>query len=427
MTDEPDRAVGGVGGVGASGGDPADTSILGAPRDGQLRPLFGVVAVLFIAFPIINLSSTSADAVEVVLVVVATALFAGLMLATSPFLGVRPPSASEPPRPFHGAPSARRIVLSTAAVVVLLGIAVFLSVRYPDSGWFALFYYASTGASTIRSTRVAIPLMVIAGVLASLTFFAADRDIGGAVVQGLSVTIIGLTVFSAIAVRRTNRQLVAARHELARLAVADERARIARDMHDTLGHNLSVIALKSELAGRLVDDDPERAKAEIAEVQQVARESLSAVRETIGGFRQPTLATELAGARRVLAAAGIDGRVEPAPDGIPPTADAVLGWAVREGVTNVVRHGQAASARVSVELTGGSAAVDIWNDRPKSGGGSDDGRDQDDGEASRAPGVGGGGSGLAGLRERVAAVGGVVEAGPVAGGGFRLRVSVPIA
>ena len=192
--------------------------------------------------------------------------------------------------------------------------------------------------------------------------------------------------------------------------------RIARDLHDTLGHSLSVIALKSELAGRLVDDDPARAKAEMADVERVARESLSAVRETIGGFRQPTLAAELAGARSALAAAGIDGRVEPAPEGIPAPVDAVLGWAVREGVTNIVRHARAGSAEIRVELSEATAGVDIRNDvRP--------GAAVDDASATprRA------GTGLAGLRERVAIFGGVVEAGPVDDGGFRLHVSVPIA
>ena len=406
MTIDPDAAGGAAGAV----GDTDELTILGTPRDGSLRPLFGVVAVLFISFPILNLLSTNADLVEATLVVIGTVVFAGLMLATSPFLGTR---VREGKAVHRLPPSARRIAASTAAVIVLLAIAVTLSLAYPAAGWFALFYYASTGASTIRSTRVAVPLMILAGVLASLTFFSAEHDLGGAVVQGLSVTIIGFTVFSAIAVRRTNRALVAARHELARLAVADERSRIARDLHDTLGHSLSVIALKSELAGRLVDDDPVRAKAEMADVERVARESLAAVRETIGGFRQSTLAAELAGRAAALAAAGIDGRVEPAPEGIPAAVDAVLGWAVREGVTNIVRHGRAASAVIRIELDDAAAGVDIWNDRLA-------------GEpAAPAPSTPAG-SGLVGLRERVGAFDGRVEAGPVDGGGFRLHVSVPI-
>jgi two-component system sensor histidine kinase DesK len=260
--------------------------------------------------------------------------------------------------------------------------------------------------------------MVVSGIAAGLTFFAVTRDVGAAFIQGLSVTVIGFTVYSAIAVRRTNRALVAAREELARLAVADERARISRDLHDTLGHSLSVIALKSELAGRLVDDDPARARAEMADVEHVARDSLAAVRETIGGFRHPTLASELAGARTALAAAGIDGRVEPAPEGIPAPVDAVLGWAVREGVTNIVRHGAAGAAEIRVELSDGTAGVEIWNDRRD---GSPALASADSARPASA------GTGLAGLRERVAAFGGVVEAGPIPDGGFRLHVSVPLA
>jgi len=152
----------------------------------------------------------------------------------------------------------------------------------------------------------------------------------------------------------------------------------------------------------------------MGDVEQVAREALATVRETIGGFRQPTLAAELAGARSALAAAGIDGRVEPAPDGIPPAVDAVLGWAVREGVTNIVRHGRAASAVIRIELSDAAAGVDIWNDRLSSE------------PATPAP-ASSAGSGLVGLSERVAAFGGQVDAGPVDGGGFRLHVSVPIA
>jgi two-component system sensor histidine kinase DesK len=394
--------------------DRVDTTILGTPRDGQLRPLFGAAAALFIAFPILNLFSADREPLEIVLVLVATTTFAGLMIWTTPFLGSRTATATTAPRFQGGVSSARHVAAATLAVLVLLAVALTLSLAYPDTGWFALFYYASTGAATIRSTRVAISLMIVAGVLASLTFLRAEADIGGAIVQGLSVSIIGLVVYSAIAVRRTNRALVAARHELARLAVTDERSRIARDLHDTLGHSLSVIALKSELAERLVDEDPARARTELEDVQRVARESLAAVRETIGGYRQPTLAAELAGARSTLAAAGISGRVEPAPENLPPAVDAVLAWAVREGVTNIIRHGHAGAAEILVESAPTAAAVEIRNDRV--------------GETPLpAPEPGPSGSGLAGLRERTARLGGGVEAGLLPDGGFRLRVSVPIA
>jgi two-component system sensor histidine kinase DesK len=154
------------------------------------------------------------------------------------------------------------------------------------------------------------------------------------------------------------------------------------------------------------------------DVHRVARDSLSAVRETIGGYRQASLATELAGARSALEAAGIDGRVEPAPEGLPPATDAILGWAVREGVTNILRHGGARAAEIRVEQESAAVSVEIRNDR-------DPGRDASRTEA--APSGGPRGMGLAGLRERVATVGGVVEAGGLPDGGFRLRVSIPIA
>ena len=389
-----------------------DLTIVGAPRAGSLRPLFAAVGLLFIAFPLVNLLSRPPDPLEAALVVAATVIFAGLILWTTRI----PPLDPSAPQVIE--PDDRRLWITSAGVVALIAIATVLTYRYPNAGWFALFYYGSTSAATIRSNRVASALMLASGIAAGVVLFVDERQLGDAIIQGVSVSVIGLVVYSAIAVRRTNRALVAARHELARLAVADERSRIARDLHDTLGHSLSVIALKSELAGRLVDDDPARAKAEMADVERVARESLSAVRETIGGFRQPTLAAELAGARSALAAAGIDGRVEPAPEGLPTGVDAVLGWAVREGVTNIVRHGRAQSAEIRVELSGEAAGVDIRNDRR-----TGDALPASLPETPPAP----AGSGLLGLRERVAAFGGIVEAGPVDDGGFRLHVSVPLA
>jgi two-component system, NarL family, sensor histidine kinase DesK len=393
------------------GGAPTEP---GLPRDGAWQPIFRAVALVFVAVPLLSILTTGADALSAVLAIGGALLFIAILTIDTRgagdggFFGI--------PGPLPEPRSERTLTaIATVAIVALLAIAVLDSLHRPDTGWFAFFYFASTAASTVRTPRVAGTLMIAAGVAAGLTFLAIGGDVGSALIQGLSVTIIGFTVYSAIAVRRTNRALVAAREELARLAVADERARIARDLHDTLGHSLSVIALKSELAGRLVDEDPARARAEIEDVQRVARESLTAVRETIGGYRQASLATELAGARSALAAAGIEGRVEPSPEGLPPAADAILGWAVREGVTNILRHGRARVAEIRVSADPRSAAVEISNDRRG-----------DEPTASAAVPSPGGGSGLAGLRERVAAVGGVVEAGGLPDGGFRLRVSVPL-
>jgi two-component system sensor histidine kinase DesK len=188
--------------------------------------------------------------------------------------------------------------------------------------------------------------------------------------------------------------------------------RIARDLHDTLGHSLSVIALKSELARRVLADDPARASDEIADVERTAREALASVRETVSGYRQPTLAMELAGAREALRAAGIAGTVEPAPEGLPRDVDALLGWAVREGVTNVLRHSEARRASIRVLAEQGRRILEI----------SDDGRGAtESGDSSAVR-----GSGLAGLRERASLLGGAVEAGDLPDRGFRLRVTVPL-
>jgi two-component system sensor histidine kinase DesK len=387
----------------------------GTPRDGAWRPLFRLVAILFVAFPIVNSLSSRPDAIEIALVGGGTALFAIVTMINFRF----PAWAADGRSATAGVDrrtAARRLAPSVLAVASLFVIALALCAYRPAAGWFAFFYYASVAASTIRAGRIAVAMMVIAGIGAALTFTAVNRDPGGAFIQGLSVSVIGLTVYSAVAIRRTNRQLVAARHELARLAVADERARIARDLHDTLGHSLSVIALKSELAGRLLPDDPDRARSEIGDVERVARDALASVRETLSGYRQPSLGTELAGARSALAAAGIQARVEPAPDDLPAAIDAAFAWAVREGVTNVVRHGRARQAEIVVERVADTAAVEIRND----------GRPGDEAEPVSAPDRLPGGSGLAGLRERIAAIGGIVEAGPLDDGGFRLRVSVPL-
>jgi len=386
----------------------------GLPRDGAWRPIFRSVAIVFVAIPLLNIAATGPDPLSIVLSIVGAVVFVAILTVNTQGAG---------PRGFFGIPAPagavadeRLLVLgTTAGVIALLVIAVAGSLRRPDAGWFAYFYFASTAASTIRYPRIAGALMIASGLAAGATTFAIDGDLGSGLIQGLSVTIIGFTVYSAIAVRRTNRALVEARHELARLAVADERARIARDLHDTLGHSLSLIALKSELAARVLDDDPARARTELDDVQRVARESLAAVRETIGGYRQASLATELAGARSTLAAAGIAGRVEPAPEGLPPATDAILGWAVREGVTNILRHGHARAAEIRVETQAAGVAGEIRNDR------SADGT-----VVAELPVRGTAGTGLAGLRERVATVGGIVEAGGLPDGGFRLRVSIPI-
>ncbi len=164
-------------------------------------------------------------------------------------------------------------------------------------------------------------------------------------VRGLGLDMIGLARMG-----RAIRDLYLARRELARLAVAEERLRVARDLHDLLGHTLSMIALKSELARRLVAQHPKRAAQEIAEVESVARQTLREVREAVAGYQQPTLQSELEGARQLLEAAGIPYQAKETVLTLPGALDATLAWVVREGITNVVRHSRARRCPLALTL-----------------------------------------------------------------------------
>ena len=151
------------------------------------------------------------------------------------------------------------------------------------------------------------------------------------------VLVAGMAL-AMYAVRRMTvqgREIERAQERLAELAVADERARFARDLHDILGHSLTAIAVKAQLAGRLVERDPERARGEIADIERLAREGLDDVRRTAAGSREVTLAAELVAARTALAAAGIRAELPQAVDEVPGRWRELFGWAVREGVTNV--------------------------------------------------------------------------------------------
>jgi two-component system sensor histidine kinase DesK len=214
-----------------------------------------------------------------------------------------------------------------------------------------------------------------------------------------------------------SQQLRLAREAMERTAaINEERLRIARDLHDLLGHNLSLIALKSELARRLVDSAPDRAANEMRDVEKVARQALKEVREAVASYRQPTLASELRGAREMLTAAGIAYRAEydaGALGGLSTAVESVLAWTVREGVTNVIRHSGARQCTILIARDEQSVRVEV----------ADDGK----AASTQTSDTGGtGGNGLRGLSERVTALGGHFTAGPADGGGFHLEVTLPL-
>jgi two-component system sensor histidine kinase DesK len=245
--------------------------------------------------------------------------------------------------------------------------------------------------------------------------------------------LAGLLSYSAARRNDLVYRLQEARAELARMAVAEERLRISRDLHDLLGHSLSLISLKAELAGRLIGADTARAAKEIAEVETVARRSLTEVRQAVTSYRQPSLAAEVGAARRMLASAGVDCRVDmPGAYSLPPAVDALLAWTVREGTTNIVRHAAARHAEIKVTLASGHAAALLTDDGAGPGTPTGPGMPQvaaGAGAAAWTPATAAGeprpGFGLAGLAERAARLGGTLSAGAGQRGGFRLLVSVP--
>ncbi|GAA4864330.1 sensor histidine kinase [Saccharopolyspora rosea] len=216
----------------------------------------------------------------------------------------------------------------------------------------------------------------------------------------VAVVFTALLVHAFSRTATANQQLREARAEVARLATEAERNRIARDLHDLLGHSLTAITMKSSLARKLAVGAPPAALAEMESVEQLSRHALADVRAAVSGYRDVTLAGELARGRELLRAAGVVADLPTACDGVPEERQELFAWVVREGLTNVVRHARA--SRCTVELTASSVEV------------------RDDGVGGPA----GAGSGLDGLRARVTAAGGALTAGPAQPRGWSLRVEV---
>ena len=305
-------------------------------------------------------------------------------------------------------------MLTWLTIAALTALALILTLL-GGSEWQVLFYYTCgyVGGSLLirRAILVAFVITVlatVAGWFAGLGFL----DLAQTIVFIPAIVIITRIVMWSIT---TSWQLNDARKEIARLAVETERLRIARDLHDLLGHNLSLIALKSELAKRLVNVAPERAVIEISDVENVARTTLQEVREAVSAFRQPTLQSELSAAREILVAAGIAYHLDRNAsmiDALPTPVESVLSWTVREGVTNIIRHSRAQHCAIHITRNFGEISIEVI----------DDGVGVSNMDISAEE-----GNGLRGLRERVKTLGGRCEAFPREEGGFLLAVSVPLA
>ena len=280
-----------------------------------------------------------------------------------------------------------------------------------------LYQKINAGACTFLIFACAMLPFCVETQAAAFIGIAAIGVIGG--IQGLVLHLDGWRMFYStlfpmligtgntfFAERaRMNRKLRKANEEIENLAKVAERERIARDLHDVLGHTLSVITLKSELAGKLIDRDPHRAGQEIREVEQISRQALSDVRDAIRGYRSKGLVAELAQAKSTLETAGLMVHVDAATSmQLPPMQESVLSLAVREAVTNVVRHAQARTCRLRIEQQNGTCRLEV----------ADDGQ----GFTSLE------GNGLRGMRERVEMLGGTMERRNKSG--TTLSVTLPI-
>lgn len=367
-------------------------------RQLRRRRRFGVVMsavwLVYLAYPVVDAFGRSGRVR--VLALSDLCVFAGVYVVALTFAWRR-----SVPRALRTFLFCLEVSLAVVAVV-LLG----------DTGMTAGVYLVSAGATLFRGRAGLVwSSIVLVVAAASMVFVPELRDFG----TGFAYVFVFVIMRVVATNIRRGVELTEANEEIARLAVSEERLRFSRDLHDILGHSLTAISLKAGLANRLLPDDPARAAAEMADVERLAREALADVRATVAGYRGITLVGELARARQTLDDAGILADLPQAVDTVPGDRRELFGWIVREGVTNVVRHSSARHCRIEVAAD----RVEI----------DDDGRGCPQAAADAAPAdparAVGGGAGLAGLRERVAVVGGRLEAGPVATGGYRLRVVLP--
>ncbi|MGA8877637.1 MAG: sensor histidine kinase [Candidatus Korobacteraceae bacterium] len=267
-----------------------------------------------------------------------------------------------------------------------------------------LVFAVGAGAFTARRWR-AISLIVTAVALLGIYSYhlALPLPFWGSML--LLTVLVGVgNHFSAIQVC-ADEKLRLADEEIEHLAKVAERERIARDLHDLLGHTLSLITLKAELARKLVDRDPQRAKQEMLDVEQTSRAALADVREAISGYRGEGLASELIRARKTLETAGISVDSDLAELPLSPAQETVLALALREAITNVVRHAQARRCSVQLRRENDVCTLEI----------ADNGRGADAPE----------GNGLRGMRERLEALGGSLQRQTQAG--TRLVIHLPLA
>ncbi|WNM34805.1 sensor histidine kinase [Streptomyces sp. Li-HN-5-11] len=303
----------------------------------------------------------------------------------------------------------KREETSTRVALVLMGLVTCaLGIGY-GGNWLLFFPLLGLAAgSTVRGEALrwtGSGLAVLAGTVSAFHEGWDGINIAYATFLSAMVTAAILGLSEAV------RKLRAAREELARRAVEEERMRFSRDLHDLLGHTLSVIVVKSEAARRLAPRDMDAALGQITDIEAVGRQALTEIREAVTGYREGSLSTELDRARSALTAAGVEPVVRRSGPPLTPQTEALLGWVVREAVTNAVRHSGASRCEITVHGTAERIRLTV--------------ADNGDGTSAHPVVEGVGGTGLKGLTERLAAAGGSLRAGPSPRGGFTVTAELP--
>lgn len=313
-------------------------------------------------------------------------LFALVFLLSSPLQQAMPP--------------ARRLVFPALLLLISLCLAPWFGASVPS-----LWTYpgVSLGMAALK-WRYTWPLIMTLGAVAYLIEGSASGWGDEALQMAAIIISISMMMAAFGQARQTMQKLRATQREVEQLAAGRERTRMSRDLHDILGHSLTVVTVKADLAGRLVDLDPERAKTELHEIQELTRGALADVRATVAGARRTSISAELAAARSALEDADIRADLPLTSDVVPVAYRDLAGWVVREGVTNVIRHAGACRCRVRLA----SDRIEI----------ADDGRGPTDTTSGSS-------TGLTGLRERVESAGGRLSVGRSDLGGFRLTVTLP--
>ncbi|MFG2962156.1 sensor histidine kinase [Streptomyces sp. NPDC048288] len=300
--------------------------------------------------------------------------------------------------------------VSTRVALLLMGLLTTgLALGY-GGNW--LMFFPLLGLATgavLRGPWLGRAGILLAGFAGAVSWY---RDGSDAITIAYGTFLSTMITAAILSLSEAVRELRAAREELARRAVEKERLRFSRDLHDLLGHTLSVIVVKSEAARRLAARDMDAALAQVSDIESVGRQALTEIREAVTGYREGSLATELTRARSALAAASVETVVRQSGTPLAPQTETLLGWVVREAVTNMVRHSDARHCEITVDSGAERVRLTV----------TDDGS----GAVAAEPRSGGiGGTGLKGLTERLAAAGGSLRAGPAPRGGFTVTAELP--